>query len=100
MNQIDRIQRMEQNLNDATAALQQLSDGLAAYSAVRPQLEELSAYLSGGQWLEDYEADEANLLPRDLKRGVLSQDALYQLLAEYDQLLIAMKEAANHERNC
>ena len=29
---------------------------------------------------EDYEADERGELPPDLKRGVLSQDALYDLL--------------------
>ena len=31
---------------------------------------------------EDYEADERGELPPDLKRGVLSQDALYDLLEE------------------
>ena len=99
MNQIDRIKRMEQNLDEATAALQRLSDGLEAYAAVRPRLEELSAYLRGGQWLADYEADEAGRLPRDLKRGVLSQDALYNLLCECDRLLAAMKEFTHRERD-
>ena len=99
MNQINRIQRMEQNLDEATAALQRISDGLEAYSAVRPQLNELSTYLHSGQWLEDYQADEAGLLPQELKRGVLSQDALYNLLTEYDRLLTAMKEITHCERD-
>ena len=42
----------------------------------------LDAYFRSGQWLEDYEADERGELPPDLKRGVLSQDALYDLLTE------------------
>ena len=33
-------------------------------------------------WLQDYELDEKKLLPKDLKRGVLSQDELYNLLME------------------
>ena len=41
----------------------------------------LRYYYFGGQWLLDYEADERGELPRDLKRGVLSQDALWDLLA-------------------
>ena len=41
----------------------------------------LEAYYSSGAWREDYEADERGELPPDLKRGVLSQDALYDLLA-------------------
>ncbi|MBR6376765.1 MAG: DUF4298 domain-containing protein [Oscillospiraceae bacterium] len=45
-------------------------------------LAQLEAYYSSGQWLEDYEADERGELPPDLKRGVLSQDALYDLLEE------------------
>ncbi|MBQ7714614.1 MAG: DUF4298 domain-containing protein [Clostridia bacterium] len=47
---------------------------------------ELDAYLTGGRWIKDYEADDAGLIPKDIKRGVLSQDALYDLLAEYDSL--------------
>ena len=44
-------------------------------------LRELRAYYESGQWQRDYEADERGELPRDLKRGVLSQDALWDLLA-------------------
>ena len=42
----------------------------------------LEEYYTSGQWREDYEADENSGLPPDLKRGVLSQDALYDLLEE------------------
>ena len=45
----------------------------------------LEAYYTSGEWLEDYEADERGELPPDMKRGVLSQDALYDLLEEMDQ---------------
>ena len=43
----------------------------------------LDAYYTSGEWQEDYEADEAALLPAELKRGVLSQDGLYDLLTEW-----------------
>ena len=43
---------------------------------------ELRDYYTGGQWLEDYEAEERGELPADLKRGVLSQDGLWNLLEE------------------
>ena len=42
-------------------------------------------YYASGEWMEDYEADERGELPPDLKRGVLSQDALYELLEEAKQ---------------
>ncbi len=43
-------------------------------------LRRLTAYYEGGQWLRDYTLDEQGQLPRWLKRGVLSQDGLYDLL--------------------
>lgn len=31
-------------------------------------------------WKEDFEADEKGLIPKDMKRGILSEDGLYDLL--------------------
>lgn len=44
----------------------------------------LRQYYEGGQWLRDFELDERELLPPDLKRGVLAEDAVYNFLAEVD----------------
>ena len=44
------------------------------------KLKILAQYYESGQWLRDYELDEQGLLPQNLKRGVLSQDALYAFL--------------------
>ena len=38
------------------------------------------------QWRKDFEADEAGKLPQDLKRGVLSEDGLWNLLSDYGRL--------------
>ena len=45
----------------------------------------LEEYYTSGEWRNDYEADEAGLLPSDLKRGVLSQDGVYDLLTEWNR---------------
>ena len=42
----------------------------------------LEDYYGSSKWIEDYEADERGELPPDLKRGVLAQDALYDLLED------------------
>lgn len=49
------------------------------YDRVKKDLATLAQYEESGVWLEDYEADENGEIPPDLKRGVLSQDALYDL---------------------
>ena len=41
----------------------------------------LIRYYEGGQWLRDYRLDEQGLLPANLKRGVLSEDGVYDFLA-------------------
>ena len=49
---------------------------------VAVELGKLSAYYSSDAWKRDYAADEAGLLPKDLKRGVLSENGIYNLLEE------------------
>ncbi|WP_196231532.1 GNAT family N-acetyltransferase [Ruminococcus flavefaciens] len=43
-------------------------------------LAELEKYYTGSAWKRDLAADEAGLLPAELKRGVLSEDGIYDLL--------------------
>ena len=89
---IRRITEMENRLNCIGTALkiaELCPDGL---EAVREDVRALSAYFEGPLWREDFEADEAGLLPQDLKRGVLSEDAIYDLLTEYDALKFQIQE--------
>ena len=43
----------------------------------------LTAYLDG-KWRADYEVDEQGLIPKCMKRGVLSEDGLYNLVTEWE----------------
>lgn len=80
---IERVERMERRFDALTAALRS-PDALAS-PEVREDFAALSAYLSGA-WLADYELDRRGALPPALKRGVLSQDALYELLCRADAM--------------
>ena len=44
---------------------------------------ELSKYYGSELWKQDFAADEAGNLPPDLKRGVLSEDGIWNLLSDY-----------------
>ena len=45
----------------------------------------LTQYLESGQWLRDFELDEKGKLPSGLKRGILSEDGLYNLIADIEK---------------
>lgn len=92
MNQLERITRMEAILDRSEVALAALDRALEDWAAVREGLAELEAYYSGGQWRQDYDDDSAGKIPQGLKRGVLSEDAVYNLLWDRDKLLRRMKE--------
>ena len=48
--------------------------------------------MESGQWKKDFEADEAGQIPAEVKRGVLSEDGLFDLLQGADKILNLAKE--------
>ena len=77
MTRNERIAAMEAAYERARAAL-------AAGQTDAPEFPLLADYMDSGDWLRDYEADEQGRIPKDLKRGVLSQDGLYNLVCDWE----------------
>lgn len=48
--------------------------------------------MDSGQWKADFEADEAGEIPDEVKRGVLSEDGLYDLLQGAEKIVAFAKE--------
>ena len=86
MDQMERIMYMEQILNEAAEAVSSLSAAVETYAAVQDRLQELAAYYGSDQWRQDFDDDSAGNLPPQLRRGVLSEDAVYDLLSENTRL--------------
>lgn len=82
----ERVQTMEQAFRRTRDALDGLRDRLAAFRENGETVRELARYQESGLWQRDYELDEAGGLPKSLPRGVLSQDALFDLLNETGEL--------------
>ena len=83
---------MEQHLDRASAAVMRLSAALDDYAEALPSIRELSAYYGGDEWKQDYAADEQGLLPPDLRRGVLSEDGVWNVLTDSRALTVRMLE--------
>ena len=91
MEQMERIARMEQLLEVASRAVKGMAAALDDYEAAQDALQELEAYYGSEEWRQDFAADEAGRLPKEMKRGVLSEDAVWNLLEERDRIDFRIK---------
>ena len=90
--QLQRIRKMERHLNRASAALKRLSSALDKYDEAKEDIAVLSAYYASNDWKQDFADDEAGRLPKNLKRGVLSEDGIWNLLEEHRELQNRIKD--------
>ena len=81
--QLRRIEKNERLMNQARALLAAENRTKEAEVILGKTVAALEAYYGSEEWKRDFADDEAGLLPGDLKRGILSEDGLYDLLEEY-----------------
>ena len=87
MEQIERITLMEQRMERAAAAVMALSAALDRYEEVQEDISTLEAYYDSDTWKRDFADDEAGKFPSDLRRGVLSEDGIWNLLTDARELV-------------
>ena len=90
--QIARIHKMERRLNRALSAMKRLELALEKYEAAQDDIAALDEYYGSDLWKQDLADDEAGRLPNDLKRGVLSEDGIWNLLTDFKELKERMRE--------
>ena len=95
MEQIERIQHFEMLLDRIAPVLGNLTEALDAFDGIQDDVKELAAYYEDDDWREDFEADEAGRLPMDLKRGVLSEDGIYDVLSEHYALTVRLLDTVS-----
>lgn len=81
---IERVRRMELYFDMISRAVR---EEIPVYSdpPLIAVLDALIEYYDSGQWLSDFQADERGELPHCLRRGVLSEDGVYNLLSELQE---------------
>jgi len=92
MKQTDRISSMEQLMERASSAVINFSAALDKFVEAQQAIAALNDYYGSDEWKQDFADDEAGLLPADLKRGVLSEDGIWNLLADNRELMNRMRE--------
>ncbi len=89
--QIQRIVRMEEKHDRIRDVMDRLLPLLEEYGSLQEEISELVEYYQS-EWRRDYEDDEKGKFPSELKRGILSEDTLYDLLCDNDSVLDKMRD--------
>lgn len=89
--QLARIRKMERRLNRASAAVKRLEAALDKWEDAQEAIAALNEYYGSDLWKQDLADDEAGRLPADLKRGVLSEDGIWNLLTDCRELTSRLK---------
>lgn len=84
---------MEDILDKATSKMDELEKLMDEYEAFQSEIERLETYYTSRQWKDDFAADEAGMYPETLKRGILSEDGIYNMLERNRELLERIKES-------
>lgn len=93
---IEHVRTMETILNQWSSLAQAGEELLEQMQEAMPQLEQLVRYYSSPAWNVDYIASEAGEFPQDLPQGVLSQDAVFDLLTQLRGLALTAQEMNIH----
>ena len=94
---IRRVSLMEDRYDEVTRVMAALEEAIDEYEDFKSELDALKDYMESGDWKKDFEADEAGQIPAEIKRGVLTEDALYDLLNDSDKILARAKKVLSGE---
>lgn len=83
---IERIKTMEARFDRLLEAAEKDIASINTDPDLAKTLSVLIDYYVNGLWLSDFQLDEKGLLPKDLKRGILSEDGFYDLLTELSRI--------------
>ena len=78
--QLKRIQHMEQLLDFVIEARKEQHINQEKSARIQEAIRILADYYGSKEWKQDFADDEAGLLPKKLKRGVLSEDGIWNIL--------------------
>ena len=94
--QIERIKHMETLLNLVKTATEQMElaerllqtiyERYSLWEDIEREMTLLEDYYHSDVWKKDFEDDEAGRLPKDLKRGVLSEDGIWDVVNAFKEM--------------
>ena len=96
---LNRIRGMEKRMRRAGKILKSMEYALDEWDMMCSDLKILNKYLGSEEWKADLKADEDGLLPESQRRGVLSEDGIWNLLVDHRVLMQRLYEMIKNEQN-
>ncbi len=90
--QLQRIAHMEELYDKSRETVDNLFRAMQQYRVLKNEIKELVDYYQSELWMADFETDREGLIPKDMKRGILTEDAIYDLLADVDRIPKVMEK--------
>ena len=87
---IDRITKNEERLDKLLSNIKELEVALENFKTSKKDLDLLNKYYDSKNWLKDKDAYENGSIPK-VKAGVLSEDAVWNLNEDINDLIKDMK---------
>lgn len=87
---IDRIIKNEERLDKLLESIKKLNNAIDEFESNKKDLDLLKKYYGSKNWFKDKEAYENGTI-KNIKAGVLSEDAVWNMLDEIDELKKRMK---------
>ena len=68
-----------------------LEKAIEEFEKAQAEIKKLEEYYTSQQWKDDFAADEEGKYPADLKRGILSEDGIYNMLERNKEIMEMLK---------
>lgn len=94
MQTYEHITKMENILDTHSAQLETLNTLLDFVQEHSAEYNQLIEYYYSDQRNQDLQDDKDHLIPQDLSRGVLSEDAIFDLIGDYRDTALRLLETA------
>ncbi len=88
---IERINEMENILNSAREAVDEFEAALIKLRVIEADAARLFSYYGSDEWFAHRDKYATGEIPRSIPCGILSEDAIFDLLTDYTRLIKEMK---------
>ena len=86
MKQVTRLNKYEKMLNNSIKTINRFKKEYIKYEKIQSSISSLAAYYQSEEWLNDFEDYENGNIDKSIPVGILSEDAIYNLLDENNEL--------------